>query len=80
VPRTVPLLLTILNQLSNDLQIEQADLIRDSQPFSRPELEEYLDGVRRAINGLARAALALQQVNRRLVQEGGGQLAPSTGK
>lgn len=55
-----------LNQLSSGLQKEQADLIRDSQPFTREEVEAYLDGVRRAINGLDRAALALRGVSRRL--------------
>jgi hypothetical protein len=41
-----------LNQLANGLQKEQADLIRDDRPFTREELEAYLDGVRLAINGL----------------------------
>lgn len=57
-----------LNQLANGFQKEQADLIRDDRSFTREELEEYLDGVRRAINGLDRAALALRGVSRRLGQ------------
>jgi hypothetical protein len=58
-----------LRQLSQGLQREQADLIRCGEPFTRAELEEYLDGIRRAINGLDRAALALRGVSGRLQQE-----------
>ena len=60
-----------LRQLSQGLQREQADLIRCSEPFTRAELDEYLDGIRWAINGLDRAALALRGVSGRLQQERG---------
>jgi hypothetical protein len=70
-PQDLPPRIARLNQLANGLQKEQADLIRDDRPFTREEVEAYLDGVRRAINGLGRAAVALQQVVRRLDSEGG---------
>jgi len=65
-PQDIPPRIARLQQLSTGLQKEQADLIRNGQPFTREEVEAYLDGVRRAINGLDRAALALRQVVRRL--------------
>lgn len=65
-PQDLPPRIARLKQLASGLQKEQADIIRNGQPFTREEAEAYLDGVRRAINGLDRAALALQQVVRRL--------------
>lgn len=76
-PQDLPPRITRLNQLANGLQKEQADLIRDDRPFTREEVEAYLDGVRRAINGLGRAAVALQQVVRRLEGEGGKSDGPA---
>jgi hypothetical protein len=55
-PQDIPPRIARLNQLSNGLQKEHADLIRDDRPFTRQEVEEYLDGVRRSINGLGWAA------------------------
>jgi hypothetical protein len=68
-PQDIPPRILRLNQLANGLQKEQADIIRNGQPFTREEAEAYLDGGRRPINGLGRAALELGQVARRL--EGG---------
>jgi hypothetical protein len=45
---------------------KQADLIPDDRPFTRDELEPYLDGVRRV-------AVALQSVRRSPEHESGGQ-------
>jgi hypothetical protein len=70
-PQDIPLRIARLKQLASGLQKEQADIIRNGQPFTREEVEAYLDGVRRAINGLGRAAVALQQVVRRLDAGGG---------
>jgi len=77
-PQDIPPRIARLNQLSSGFQKEQADLIRNGQPFTRPELEEYLDGIRRAINGLDRAAGALRGVGRRLGQDGGGERSAET--
>lgn len=67
-PQDLPPRIARLNQLANGLQKEQADLIRNGLPFTREE--QYLDDVRRAINGLDRAAVALQQAVRRMEGEG----------
>lgn len=70
-PQDLPPRISRLRQLSNGLQKEQADIIRTGGPFTRPEQEQYLEGVRLAINGLDRAALSLEQVVRRLENDGG---------
>jgi hypothetical protein len=72
----IPPRIARLDQLSSGLQKEQTDLIRNGQPFTREELEAYLDGVRQATNGLGKAALG--QVVRRLQQDGGNALAGPT--
>jgi hypothetical protein len=78
-PQDIPPRIARLNQLANGLQKERADLNRDDRPFTRQELEAYLDGGWPGDNGLGRAAVALRGVNRRVGQEGGGLQRSATG-